>query len=98
MTDRTFFLGNRVVWAIAGFAAPLVLGATGSFAAALVAFGLLAIPSFVIFDTDRSWWSDEVRSLPMDEPRNRAERRALGVVTFAGVIAGTVAGVAVSFL
>jgi hypothetical protein len=94
MSAHTYFLGNRLWWAGALFLAPIIAAILGTLAAGAVAAGLLLLPTAVLFDTDRSWWSGEVRQLLQDKERSRTEVRLL--TAFAGT--GLVLGVAVASL
>jgi hypothetical protein len=73
VTARTYFVANRVWWAGALFLAPIVAAIVGTPVAGIVAAGILVLPAFVLFDTDRGWWSNEVRVLPQDKERSRTE-------------------------
>jgi hypothetical protein len=55
-----------------------------------VAAWILVLPAFALFDTDRAWWSDEVRVLPQDKERSRAELRMLTIFAGAGLVLGLV--------
>lgn len=90
MTARTYFVANRVWWAGALFLAPIVAAVVGTPVAGLVAAGILLLPAFVLFDTDRGWWSNEVRVLPQDKERSRTELRLLTVCAAAGLALGLI--------
>jgi hypothetical protein len=87
MNAGTWSLGNRIWWSVALLVGPIasvvVNDALGGAPIAIyVAFaiavtGTLLLPVFLIFDTDRPWWSDEVMQLPHDAQRSRAEVRKL---------------------
>jgi hypothetical protein len=77
VSARTYFVGNRIWWAGALFLAPIVAVGAGSPVAGVVAAAILVLPAFVLFDTDRGWWSNEVRVLPHDKERSRKELRLL---------------------
>ena len=93
MSARTYFVGNRIWWAGALFLAPIIAAIVGSPVAGLVAAGILVLPAFVLFDTDRSWWSGEVRTVPQDRERSRTELRLL--TAFAGI--GLALGVVIAY-
>jgi hypothetical protein len=77
MNARTWSLGNRIWWSIALLVGPIAAAIVdeGPIAVqvAIAVTGTLLLPVFLIFDTDRSWWSDEVKQLPHDPQRSRAE-------------------------
>jgi hypothetical protein len=85
---RLYFVGSRLWWAVALFIAPVVGAIAGSPIVSIVAAGVLVLPAFLIFDTDREWWSDEVRRLPEDKRRSRAEVRWLTLWAVVGLGAG----------
>jgi hypothetical protein len=90
---RTYFLGNRIWWSVALFAGPVVAAVTRDIILGLVVVSVLVLPSFVLFDTDRRWWTDEVRRLPQDPGRAQRETRKLTL--WAGI--ALVAGLAIEF-
>lgn len=92
-STRTYFLGNRIWWSVALFAGPVVWAVTRDILLALVVVLVLVLPSFVLFDTDRPWWPDEVRRLPQDPVRARSETRKLTL--WAGI--AILAGLAIAF-
>jgi hypothetical protein len=91
---RTYFLGNRLWWSVALSVGPIVGAITGGVIGVVAATALLVLPSFVLFDTDRRWWPDEVRRLPQDPERTRSELRKLTL--WSGI--ALLAGVAIAFL
>jgi hypothetical protein len=50
--------------------------------------GLFVLPGFVIFDTDRPWWSAAVKRLPEDQDRTRSENRKLTLWSAIALLAG----------
>jgi hypothetical protein len=90
MSARTYFVGNRIWWAAALFLAPIIAAVVDSPVAGLVAAGILVLPAFVLFDTDRTWWASEVRLLPHDKERSRNEVRLLTLSAGAGLALGVV--------
>jgi hypothetical protein len=90
MSARTYFVGNRIWWAGALLLAPIIAAVVGSPVAGLVAAATLVLPSFVLFDTDRTWWSSDVRLLPHDKERSRTEVRLLTLSAGAGLVLGVV--------
>src|SRR6476661_4717609 len=88
MAGRGFFLGNRAWWFGALLIGPTIGALAGDAVIGVVATSLLILPVFVIFDTDRPWWSDEVRHLPDDSTRSRVEVRKLTISAAAGLLAG----------
>ena len=90
---RTYFLGNRIWWSVALFAGPVAWAVTRDIVPALVVVGVFVLPSFVLFDTDRPWWPDQVKRLPQDPARTRRETRKLTL--WAGI--ALLAGLAIAF-
>ena len=90
MTARTYFVANRVWWAGALFIAPTVAALFGDPLAGVVAAIVLVLPAFIIFDTDRSWWSGEMKALPQDKDRSRRELRLLTISAAIGLALGLV--------
>jgi hypothetical protein len=83
-----YFIGNRVWWSVALFVSPIAGAIAGQPAAAFLAAAVLVLPSFVLFDTDRPWWPDQVKHLPQDQARTRSETRKLTIASGAALIAG----------
>jgi hypothetical protein len=54
MSARSYFIANRLWWAAALFVAPIVAALFGNPVAGVVAAGILVLPAFVLFDTDRT--------------------------------------------
>jgi hypothetical protein len=77
-------------WAGALFLAPVVAAIIGDPVAGVAAAAILVLPAFVLFDTDRAWWSNEVRALPQDRERSRKELRSLTACSLAGLVLGVV--------
>ena len=90
MNARTYFLVNRAWWAAALFLAPVVAAIIGTPVAGLIAGVVLLLPTVVVFDTDASWWSSEVRMLPQDQARSRIELRLLTMSAGVGLVLGVV--------
>ncbi len=90
---RGYFLGSRLWWSGALFFGPVVGSVTAGLVGAFALTALFALPSFVLFDTDRPWWSDEVRRLPEDAERTRVELRSLTLWSAAALVAGVVVAV-----
>lgn len=88
MSARTYFVGNRIWWAGALFLAPIIAAVVGSPVAGVVAAAILVLPSFVLFDTDRTWWSSDVRLLPQDKEGSRTEVRLLTISAGTGLALG----------
>lgn len=72
-----FFVVNRIWWSVALFVSPIVAAVTGQVPLGILVGFLLILPTFVVFDTDRPWWPDEVRGVPGDADRSKAETRKL---------------------
>jgi hypothetical protein len=90
VTARTYFVANRVWWAAALFIAPTVAALFGDPVAGVVAATVLVLPVFLVFDTDRGWWSAEVKALPQDKDRSRRELRLLTISAAVGLALGLV--------
>jgi O-antigen/teichoic acid export membrane protein len=83
-----FFRGNRLWWFGGLFVGPIVGRLFGDPAIGVFATGLLILPIFVLFDTDRPWWPDEVRRLPLDHDGTRSELRKLTLWAAIGLMLG----------
>jgi hypothetical protein len=83
-----YFVGNRLWWSVALFVSPIAGAIAGQPAVAFLAAAVLVLPSFVLFDTDRPWWPDQVKGLPQDQARTRSETRMLTIASGAALIAG----------
>ena len=83
-----YFVGNRLWWSVALFVSPIAGGITGDPVVAILAAAFLLLPSFVLFDTDRPWWPNQVKGLPQDQARMRSETRKLTIASGAALIAG----------
>jgi hypothetical protein len=70
------------------FLAPIVAAIVGNPVAGVMVAGILVLPAFVVFDTDRPWWSSDVRLLPQDKERNRTEVRLLTISAGTGLALG----------
>ena len=90
MTARTYFVANRLWWGAALFLVPIVAATFGDPLAGVMAAAVLVLPAFIIFDTDRGWWSGEVKALPQDKDRSRRERLLLTVSAAVGLALGLV--------
>ena len=90
MTPRTYLIANRAWWGAALFIAPIVAAILGNPLAGVVAAAVLGLPAFVIFDTDRSWWSAGVRALPEDKDKSKSELRLLTICAAGGLAFGVV--------
>ena len=90
MTARTFFIANRLWWGGALFIAPIVAAIFGDPLAGVVAAGVLVLPVFIIFDTDRGWWSADVKAFPEDKDRTKTEIRLLTICAACGLAFGVV--------
>jgi len=90
VTARTYFIANRWWWAGALFIAPIVAAVLGDPLAGLVAAAVLVLPAFIIFDTDRGWWSADVKALPEDKDRSKSELRLLTIFASCGLASGVV--------
>jgi hypothetical protein len=64
-----YFVGNRIVWAIAGFSATSVGIRTGSILQGIIIGTALVLTALVFFDTDRPWWAGEVKRVVSDKER-----------------------------
>ena len=91
---RVYFVGNRLWWSVALFVCPIVGAVTGQFPLAILTSLLLILPTVVLFDTDRSWWPEEVRRIHEDADRSRSETRKLTL--WAGIALAS--GLAVALL
>ena len=67
---------------------PTIGALAGDALVAAIATAVLVLPVFVIFDTDRPWWSDEVRTLPEDKERTRPGARWLAISAGLGLFGG----------
>jgi hypothetical protein len=76
-SPNSFFLGNRLWWSFGLFLGPVIGAFVRDPAMAFVASGILILPVFVIFDTDRPWWSDEIRRIEPKSEQSRREARKL---------------------
>jgi hypothetical protein len=94
MDASTYFIGNRLWWSVSLFAAPVAGAITGQLIVAFLVGALLLLPSFVLFDTGRGWWSDEVRRLPQDPARTRVETRILTLWSGLALVAGLAIAIA----
>ena len=91
LTGTTYFIANRIWWAAALFIAPVVAAVSGSVVIGIVVLSVLLLPAFLVFDTDRGWWSEEVKTLPQAKDRSRREVRLLTVSAAVGLVLGLVA-------
>jgi hypothetical protein len=94
MDANTYFLGNRIWWSAALFAGPVVWALTRDVVLALVALSGFVLSSFVLFDTDRPWWPEQVNRLPQDPARTRSERRKLTLWSGVALVAGLAIAIA----
>lgn len=94
VSARTYFVANRLWWFGGLLLGPIVGGLAADPLIGIVATALLILPVFVIFDTDRPWWSDEVRALPADSDRGRREVRLLTTCAAIGLVGGLVVAIA----
>jgi hypothetical protein len=85
---RLYFIGNRIWWASALIGGPVAGAITGDIVVTLFVSLLVVLPSFVLFDTDRPWWPDDVHQLPHDPARMRSETRALTLWSGIALAAG----------
>lgn len=90
MTARTYFIANRLWWGGALFMAPIVAAIFGDPVAGFVAAAVLVLPAFIIFDTDRGWWSADVKALSEDKDRSKSEVRRLTICAACGLASGVV--------
>ena len=88
MTARTYFVGNRIWWAAALFIAPVAGAIAENPLVGIVVLSVLLLPAFVVFDSDRPWWSDDVTSLVKDEDRSRREVHLLTLSAAVGLALG----------
>ena len=52
---------------------------------------VLVLPAFVIFDTDRVWWSADIKALPEDkDDRSTRDLRLLTISAACGLALGVV--------
>jgi len=91
VTGNTYFVANRIWWAAALFIAPVVTAVSGSVVIGILVLSVLLLPAFLVFDVDRGWWSDEVKSLPQDKDRSRREVLLLTASAAVGLVLGLVA-------
>jgi hypothetical protein len=85
-----FFLGNRLWWFVGLLVGPIVGRLFGDPIVGVLATGVLMLPVFVVFDTDRPWWPPEVKRLPIDSDGTRSELRKLTLWAAIGLAAGLV--------
>lgn len=83
-----YFVGNRLWWSAALFLSPIAGRIAAQPVVAILAAALLLLPSFLLFDTDRPWWPDQVKHLPQHQARTRSETRKLTIASGAALIAG----------
>ncbi len=83
-----YFVGSRLWWSAALLVGPVIGSATAGVGGAISATALLVLPTFVLFDTGRPWWPDEVRRLPDDAARTRTELRKLTVWSGVALLTG----------
>ena len=88
MTARTYFIANRVWWGAALFVAPIVAARLGQPLAGVATVAVLVLPALIIFDTDRRWWSAEVRAVPKDKDRTTSEHRILAICSVGALAFG----------
>jgi hypothetical protein len=88
VSARTYFLANRLWWAGALLVAPVIGAFAHDAAAGIVAAGVLVMPTLIVFDTDRRWWSDEVKQLPHRDAGSRTETWSLTIWAAGGLAAG----------
>ncbi|HEV8529324.1 MAG TPA: hypothetical protein VGS60_17555 [Actinomycetes bacterium] len=87
-TARTYYLGSRIWWAAVLLVAPIFGALTGNIVGTLGVAVVLGVTANVLFDTNRPWWSEEVKRLPKDRERWRAEVRRLTVSSVAAGVIG----------
>jgi len=87
-SPTTYFLANRVWWAVALLIGPIAGAISGEPLVGVAVIGLLVLPSFLIFDTERSWWSGAVRRLPEEPKRTRSETRKLTLWSAIALLTG----------
>lgn len=83
-----YFLANRAWWFTALFVGPIAAGIAGEPMVGIIAMAVLVLPALIVFDTDRHWWSQEVRRLPELQDRSRVEVRKLTLWSGIGLAAG----------
>jgi len=91
-SPTTYFLANRIWWAVALLVGPIAGAVTGEPLVGVGVIGLLVLPALLIFDTDRSWWSGAVRRLPQQPERSRSETRKLTLWSGAALLTGLAIG------
>jgi hypothetical protein len=89
-STNSYFLGNRLWWAAALLIAPIVASVADNPLAGILTAAVLVLPAFLIFDTDRGWWPDEVKAVPEDKERSRSETRLLTIWALGGPALGLV--------
>ena len=92
MTAMTYLIANRLWWGGASFIAPIVAAILGDPLAGIVATAVLVLPVFIIFDTDRGWWSADVKALPEDKAKSHSELRILTICAACGLASGVAIG------
>ena len=93
MSAGAFLVGNCLWWFGALLTGPVIGALAGSALVAGAATALLVLPVFVIFDSDRSWWSEEVRALPGNAEWSRTHLRWLSLSAGLGLFGGLLLGV-----
>jgi hypothetical protein len=83
-----YFLANRIWWAAALLAGPIAAAIAGEILAGIAVTSVLVLPAFVVFDRDRPWWPDEVKRLPQEPARTRAETKKLTLVSGIALVTG----------
>jgi len=83
-----FFLANRIWWSAAVLVGTIMAGMTGFVPLVVGLTSLLLLPTVLIFDTDRNWWPDAVRTAAADGDRARAENRKLILWCVLALVAG----------
>ena len=93
VTDATtaYFIGNRLWWSVALLLSPIAGAIAGQPIVAIAVCTLAILPSFVLFDSDRKWWSEEVRDAQRDAARTRSETRKLTVASGTALLIGSAA-------
>jgi hypothetical protein len=89
-SPATYLLANRLWWSVALLAGPIAGAIAGEAIVGIAVIWLLVLLALVVFDADRSWWSDEVRRLPQDPDLTRAETRRLTLWSGVALLAGLV--------
>jgi hypothetical protein len=87
-SPAAYYAANRILWAVALLVGPIAGAIAREPLVGVAVVGLFVLPSLVIFDTDRSWWSAAIKQLPDDKNRSMSESRKLTLWSAIGLLTG----------